>query len=140
MYASRSATVIFCIASGDAMSNVERLKETVPQDIVLIVGHDVTVPAIIKALGSTVPDKIEPTEFDRLFQPFQRLHSAKDYDGTGIGLAMVYRTVQLHDGDIRVESAPGRGTTTRASRCRTTRTAWSRRTRGAQSAMACPGS
>ena len=30
---------------------------------------------------------------------------------TGIGLAMVYRTIQLHDGDITVESAPGRGTT-----------------------------
>jgi phosphohistidine phosphatase SixA len=36
-------------------------------DIVLIVGHDVTVPAIIKAFGSNVPVKIEPTEFDRLF-------------------------------------------------------------------------
>jgi broad specificity phosphatase PhoE len=46
---------------------VKTLKETNSQDIVLIVGHDSTVPAIIKALGSTVPVKIEPTEFDRLF-------------------------------------------------------------------------
>jgi phosphohistidine phosphatase SixA len=46
---------------------VKKLKDTSPQDIILIVGHDVTVPAIIKALGTTVPVKIEPTEFDRLF-------------------------------------------------------------------------
>ena len=31
--------------------------------------------------------------------------------GSGIGLSMVFRTVQLHDGDIDVESTPGTGTT-----------------------------
>ena len=31
--------------------------------------------------------------------------------GTGIGLSMVYRTIQLHDGHIEVQSTPGRGTT-----------------------------
>jgi broad specificity phosphatase PhoE len=46
---------------------VKTLKESSAADIVLIVGHDVTVPAIIKALGSNVPAKIETTEFDRLF-------------------------------------------------------------------------
>lgn len=46
---------------------VKKLKESSAEDIVFIVGHDVTVPAIIKALGSTVPVKIETTEFDRLF-------------------------------------------------------------------------
>jgi signal transduction histidine kinase len=38
--------------------------------------------------------------------------TTKDH-GTGIGLSMVYRIVQLHDGDIEVESTPGRGTTFR---------------------------
>ena len=46
---------------------VKKLKESSADDIVLIVGHDVTVPAIIKALGATAPVKIETTEFDRLF-------------------------------------------------------------------------
>jgi len=46
---------------------VKKLKASNTDDIVLIVGHDVTVPAIIKAFGSMVPVMIETTEFDRLF-------------------------------------------------------------------------
>jgi len=43
---------------------------------------------------------------------FDLYFTTKDH-GTGIGLSMVYRIVQLHDGDIEVESTPGRGTTFR---------------------------
>lgn len=47
----------------------------------------------------------------RLFQPFQRLHSVKDYPGTGMGLAICQKIVERHGGSISVDSAPGRGTT-----------------------------
>jgi signal transduction histidine kinase len=48
---------------------------------------------------------------DRIFTPFQRLHSRNDYEGTGMGLAVCRKIVERHGGTITARSAVGQGTT-----------------------------
>ena len=48
---------------------------------------------------------------DRIFTPFQRLHNRAEYEGTGMGLAVVRRICERHGGHVSAHSAPGQGTT-----------------------------
>jgi signal transduction histidine kinase len=54
---------------------------------------------------------IAPEYQERIFQMFQRLHSQREYSGTGIGLAIVAKAVRAMGGAISVESSPGHGST-----------------------------
>ena len=50
---------------------------------------------------------IPPEDLDKIF----RLYYTTKSEGSGVGLSLVYRTLQLHDGDVRITSEVGRGTT-----------------------------
>jgi signal transduction histidine kinase len=52
---------------------------------------------------------IDPRFHDRIFKMFKRLHTHKEFEGTGIGLAIVRKAVVKLNGAVRVESEPGVG-------------------------------
>lgn len=54
---------------------------------------------------------LNENDFERIFEPFQRLHTREEYPGTGIGLAVCRKTILSHEGKIWVESNKDGGST-----------------------------
>ena len=79
---------------------------------------------------------IQPGDLARLFKPFTQLDSAfsRQYNGTGLGLSLVLKMVELHGGGVTVESQPGMG-----SRFSVT-LPWKKRLKAGEEALAQTGS
>ncbi|SDK40386.1 PAS domain-containing sensor histidine kinase [Natronorubrum texcoconense] len=68
-------------------------------------GDDWTISVHDQGIG------IEPSDQERVFEVFERLHTHEEHSGTGIGLALCQRIVERHGGEIELESEPGEGST-----------------------------
>ena len=53
----------------------------------------------------------DPKHRDQVFAAFRRLHQQEQFEGTGVGLAIVHRIVTKHGGQVWAESELGKGTT-----------------------------
>jgi PAS domain S-box-containing protein len=86
-------------------------------------------PPVVKVEAQIIPDPVTPAKklcqltvsdncigfdekyLDRIFNVFQRLHTRNEYEGTGMGLAIVRKIALYHGGDITAKSKPGQGAT-----------------------------
>jgi light-regulated signal transduction histidine kinase (bacteriophytochrome) len=86
-------------------------------------------PPVVKVEAQIIPDPDMPEKklcrltvsdncigfdekyLDRIFNVFQRLHTRNEYEGTGMGLAIVKKITLYHGGDVTAKSKPGEGST-----------------------------
>jgi PAS domain S-box-containing protein len=86
-------------------------------------------PPVVKVEAQIIPDPVTPAKklcrltvsdncigfdekyLDRIFNVFQRLHTRNEYEGTGMGLAIVRKIALYHGGDVTAKSKPGQGST-----------------------------
>lgn len=54
---------------------------------------------------------IDKNKFEEIFMPFKRFHASSEYEGTGLGMSIVNKVIEKHNGKIEVQSELGKGST-----------------------------
>lgn len=106
-----------------AMADSALLKQVMVNLLSNAVKYSSQVEKPVVEIGSVIADgeiiysvRDNGTGFDmlyahKLFGVFQRLHTTAEFEGTGVGLAIVKRIISKHGGHVRAEAAPGKGAT-----------------------------
>jgi PAS domain S-box-containing protein len=90
------------------ISNAIKFTDTVPPVIKLTHKRKLNY-AFFSVADNGIGMDADSTE--KIFDPFRRLHAARNYPGAGMGLAICKKVVERHQGKIWVESQPGQGST-----------------------------
>lgn len=89
------------------LSNALKFTRARPQALIEIDSHDEAGETVYRVKDNGVG--FDMRHADKLFKVFSRLHSAEEYEGTGVGLAIVARVVERHGGRVWARAEPDRG-------------------------------
>ncbi|HEX2055441.1 MAG TPA: ATP-binding protein [Nitrospiraceae bacterium] len=96
-------------ALANLVDNAAKFSRRSPAPAIHIGGRRTSVERILWVRDNGIG--ISPDQHEKVFSLFERLHAPEEYEGTGVGLAIVKMVVEKHGGRVWVESAPGAGST-----------------------------
>jgi len=91
------------------LDNAVKYSSKVPAPIITVTGRELDGRLVYEVIDNGVG--FDSRYSSSLFGVFQRLHGAREYPGTGVGLAIVQRIVSRHGGKVWARSEPGKGAT-----------------------------
>lgn len=89
------------------ISNAIKFSSKTASPLISISSYSENNKVIFKILDNGIG--FNQIDADRIFEVFKRLHDYQEFEGTGVGLAIVQRIVHRHGGEIWTESTPGKG-------------------------------
>lgn len=96
-------------ALANLLDNAVKFSRRSPNPQVHIAGYRTATERVLWVRDNGIG--ISPEYYDRIFGLFERMHDPEDYEGTGVGLAIVSMVMDKHGGRVWVESSPGAGST-----------------------------
>jgi signal transduction histidine kinase len=96
-------------ALANLLDNAIKFSRNQPKPEIRIEGQRNSTESILRISDNGIGFDLAQT--DKIFGLFERLHGPHEYEGTGVGLAIVRLVMDKHGGRVTVDSAPGRGST-----------------------------